>query len=316
MARALTIAVVAFCVLTVPSAVAGGILGPVMIATGFGSVWVGLGSGEVVRLDAETARERARLPGAPTEFVHGLVVGHGAVWALRGRMVRIAPRDNSTREVRGFGSATSFKAVLGADAVWAVDDGRNTVLRVDPRRMRVAAQIRVPGRAFGLAAGGDHVFVVSVPTSGPVTGPSGLRQVRRVDPRTNRISRPLVRLNCDPGIAVGRRAVWTTNPCDGWLVRRDLRTLEPTARKRVPRQMTPVLGFGSVWLVGGNRVLRVDRRSLRVLASIPARGTTAAAGAGAVWVLSMGNGIRGSVTRIEPRTNRVVGRPILIAPRS
>jgi hypothetical protein len=314
MARTLIATVGALCVLAVPSAVAGGIEGPTTIAVGFGSVWIGLGSGEVVRLDGQSGRETGRLPGSLTGFVHGLVSGHGAVWALRGRLIRIDPRDNSTQEVRGIGSATAFTAAVGAGAVWIADDGSNAVLRIDPRRMRRAAVIQVPGRTFGLAAGGRHVLVVSVPGSGALTGPGGTRLLRRVDPRTNRVSRPLVRLNCDPGIAVGARAVWTTNPCDGWLVRRDLATLRPTARMRVPRSLKPVLGFGSVWLVGGNRVLRIDRDRLRVVASIPSRGTTAATGEGGVWVLSLGDGIHGSVTRIDPRKNRVVGRPIPIAP--
>ena len=82
----LAAALLAGAVLLVPSAVAGGITGPTTIAVGFGSVWVGLGSGEVVRLDARTGRETARLKGGPTGFVHGLAVGHGALWVLRGRV--------------------------------------------------------------------------------------------------------------------------------------------------------------------------------------------------------------------------------------
>jgi streptogramin lyase len=315
MARVLATVGVTVALATVPSALAGGIEGPTTIAVGFGSVWVGMGSGEVVRLDPQTRRETSRLPGAPTAFVHSLVAGNGAVWALRGRMTRIDPRTRAVREVRGVGSATGFTAAVSSGAIWMADDGNNAVVRIDPQRMRRAAVIRVPGRAFGLAAGGRHVFVVSVPGRGPVTGPGGARLLRRVDPETNTVSRPLARLNCDPGMAVAKDVLWTTNPCDGWLVRRDADTLSPTGRMRVPRWKAPVLGFGSVWLVGGNRLLRVDPERLRVVASIPVKGTTAAVGEAAVWVLSMGNGIRGSVRKVDPRTNRVVGRPISLAPK-
>jgi streptogramin lyase len=313
--RTLAAALVTGAVLLVPSAVAGGITGPTTIAVGFGSVWVGLGSGEVVRLDAGTGRETARLKGGPTEFVHGLAVGHGALWVLRGRLTRVDPRMGTVRDVRGIGRATAFTIAVGTGAVWVADDGANSVVRVDPRRARRAAVIRVPGRAFGLAARGRQVLVVSVPGSGAVTGPSGRRRLHRIDPKTNRLSPPLVGLDCDPGIAIGTAAVWTTDSCSGALVRRDPKTLRPTGRIEVPSTYGITLGFGSVWLVGGERVRRVDPETLRIKASIAARGTSAAIGANAVWVLSMGNGVRGNVTRIDPRTNRVVGRSIPIVPK-
>lgn len=314
MRRTLAAALVAGAVLLVPSAVAGGIMGPTRIAAGFGSIWVGMGSGEVVRLDARSSREISRLKGGPTEFVHGLAVGHRAVWILRGRVTKFDPRSGAAREVRGIGSATAFALAVGAGAVWVADDGSNSVVRIDPRRMRRAAVIRAPGRAFGLAARGRHVFVVSVPSSGPVTGPGGRRLLHRINPKTNRLSPPLVELDCDPGIAIGTETVWTSDPCSGALVRRDAKTLRATGRIEAPTGSAPILGFGSVWLVGGDRLLRVNPATLRITASLAVRGSAAAIGADAVWVLSMGNGIRGKVIRVDPRTNRVVGRPIPIVP--
>jgi DNA-binding beta-propeller fold protein YncE len=313
--RTLVSALVALSILGTPGAVAGGILGPTTIAAGFGSVWIGMGSGEVVRLDARTGHETARLKGSPTGFVHGVSVAHGALWVLRGRVLRVDPRTRGTREVRGVGGATLFALAVSAGGVWVADDGANTVTRIDPKRMSRSAVVHVPGRAFGLAAGGDQVFVVSVPTSGPVTGPDGRRLLRRIDPATNRLSKPLAELDCDPGIAVGRAAVWTLDPCADRLVRRDPETLRPNARIAVPQAQTLVLGFGSVWLVCGDRVLRIDRETLRVTATIPVRGATAAVGRHAVWILSLGDGIRGNVTKIDPRTNRVVGRSIPIVPK-
>jgi sugar lactone lactonase YvrE len=313
--RTLAAALVAAAVLLVPSAVAGGITGPKTIAVGFGSVWVGLGSGEVVRLDGRTGRETARLEGGPTEFVHGLAVGHGALWVLRGRVTKVDPRTGTLRDVKGIGSATAFTIAAGRSAVWVADDGANAIMRIDPRRMRRAAVIRVPGRAFGLAARGRQVLVVSVPSVGPLTGPGGRRHLHRVDPDTNRLSRALVELDCDPGIAIGVAAVWTTDPCSGALVRRDPKTLRPVGRIEVPTTHGITLGFGSVWLVTGERVVRVEPNTLRIAASIAVRGTSVATGPDAVWVLSMGNGVRGNLTRIDPRTNRVVGRSIPIVPK-
>ena len=290
--------------------------GPTAIAVGFGSVWVGMGSGQVVRLDARTGRETARLAAPPMAFVHGLVVAHGAVWVLRGSLAKLDPRTGRSREVDDFGSATAFTIAASDRALWIADDGANTIVRIDPAGARRAAVIRVPGRAVGLAARGRHVLVVSVPRSGPVTGPSGRRLLRRIDPQTNRLSPPLVELDCDPGIAVGRAAVWTTDPCAGWLVRRDPATLRPTGRVRVPRWHVPVLGFGSVWLVGGKKLFRVDPGTLVVQAWIRARGDTAAAAAHAMWVLSWGGAVRGTVTRVDPKTNRVIGRPVRVVSKS
>jgi streptogramin lyase len=289
--------------------------GPTTIAVGFGSAWIGMGSGEVVRLDARRGRETARLPALPMAYVHGLALARGAVWVLRGGLTELDPRTGRTRDVEGFGSATAFAIAAGAGALWVADDGANTVVRIDPARARRAAVIRIPGRAFGVAARGRQVLVVSVPRSGPATGPSGRRFLRRIDPRTNRLSPPLAELDCDPGIAVGRAAVWTTDPCAGWLVRRDPATLRPTGRVRVPRWHIPVLGFGSVWLVGGKQLLRIDPGTLVVQSSIRVRGDAAAAGEHGIWVLSWRDGVRGSVTRVDPWTDRVVGRSITIVPR-
>ena len=280
--------------------------GPTSIAVGFGSVWVGMGNGDIVRLDARTGEKQARFRGSAMSFVHGLTVGYGAVWGARGRIVRIDPRRNSVREVRGVGSATLFAIDRAAGALWLADDGSNEVVRIDPRRMRLAARIPVPGRAWGVAAGNDHVIVVSVPGAGPVTGPVGRRFLRRLDPRTNRLSAPLARVGCEPGITVGAGAVWTFDFCSGVLARRDPRTLRVTRTAKFGvLSQKPAVAFGSVWLASRGGVLRVDPDTLRVVARIPARSLTIAIGEGSVWAFDPAHLV---VRKIDPRTNRVVGR--------
>ena len=283
--------------------------GPTSIAAGFGSVWIGLGNGHVVRIDAGSGREQARLRAHPTAFVHGIVAAYGAVWAVRSSVVRIDPRANVVREVGRVGSATLFNIQAGAGALWLPDDGANEIIRVDPKSAALVARIRVPGRAFGVWAGRSDVLVLTVPGKGPVTGPAGSWPIRRLDPRTNRLSRPLVRLRCHPGLTIGRAAVWTVDECRGLLVRRDPRTLRPTGLLSLPRRWSvPVLGFGSLWIAGGRRLYRIDPESLRVHASIKLRCSAAAVGAHALWVLDSGDGTHGAVTKIDPRTNRIVSR--------
>lgn len=278
--------------------------GATSIVAGFGSIWVGAGSGVVMRIDARTMRVQKVLRGRG--FVHSLTHGYGSIWALQDQVVRIDPKRGKATVLADTGGATTSRLAVGAGAVWVADDGRDVVDRIDPRLTKRTASVRVPGRAVGLAAGHERVLVVSVPTRGRVTGPAGLRLLRRIDPRANRVSRPLVRLECDPGMAITRDATWTTDPCVGTLVRRDPRTLAATGFRRVGRWRAPVAGFGSVWLVGPDSVTRVDPETLRVIARIPAGGTVATVGEGALWLLDCWGCDTSVIHRIDPGTNRVV----------
>jgi DNA-binding beta-propeller fold protein YncE len=288
--------------------------GPTSLAAGFGSVWVGMGGGDVVRIDAQSGRVRARLHGQATGFVHGLVVAYGAVWVVRGEVLRIDPQGYVARTVPGAGSATAFSIRAGAGALWVADDGSNEILRIDPERARLVARVPVPGRAWGVAAGPGAVVVLSVPRRGPVTGPVGPRLLHRVDRRTNQLSAPLAQLGCDAGIAVGHGAVWTFDACNGMLARRDPRTLRVLQQRKLRAvSQTPALGFGSVWLASRAGVLRVDPATLRIRATIPARSLAVAVGADAVWALDHAHA---TLRKVDPRTNRVVGARIAIGRKS
>jgi hypothetical protein len=63
-----------------------------------------------------------------------------------------------------------------------------------------------------------------------------------------------------------------------------------------------------VWLIGGREAVRVDPASMRVTAKVRVRAHTAAPDASALWLLDLGDGRTGFVRRLDPRTNRVVGR--------
>jgi streptogramin lyase len=292
--------------------------GPTSIAAGFGSLWVGMGNGDVLRFYAESGRTEAQLKGGPVGFVHGLAVGYGAVWVVRDRVTRVDPQHNAMRDIPKTGSTTAFSIAVGAGSVWVADDGANEILRIEPYRARLLARIRIPGRAWGVAAGPGNVIVVSVPTHGAVSGPEGARLVRRLDPKTNELSAPLARLTCDAGVAVGSHAIWTLNACNGILARRDPHTVKVLRQKAMHvLSQTPVLGFGSLWLARRGGTLRVDSTTLRVLAEIPARSVAVAVGSGYVWALDIG-GVRRrpSVRKIDPRTNRVEGSPVFLAANS
>jgi hypothetical protein len=289
--------------------------GPTSIAAGFGSLWVGMGNGDVLRFNSESGRLEARLKGGPMQFVHSLAAGYGAVWVVRDRVTRVDPRHSALRDIPGTASATAFGIAAGAGSIWVADDGSNEILRIGPVPARLLARIRFPGRAWGVAAGPRNVVVVTVPTQGPVSGPQGVRFLRRLDPKTNEVSAPLARTTCDVGMTVGLQAVWTMNACTGNLARRDPHSLKVRRQRAINAlSQTPVLGFGSLWLARRGGTLRVDPTTLRVLAEIPVRSVAVAVGAGYVWGLDVGGAGRGpSVRRISPRTNRVVGSPIHLA---
>jgi hypothetical protein len=288
------------------------------IAVGFGSVWVGMGNGDVVRRDVRSGRVVARLHDGHTAFVHDIVVAFGSVWALSRQVTRIDPRRNLARDVRGIRSPSAVSIRAGAGAVWVADAGRREILRIDPISARLIARIRVPGRLWGLAAGSRSLVVTWAPTKGAVTWPQGIRVLQLLDPRTNKLAGPSVRLPCDAGIAVGRHAVWTLNTCSGVLARRDPHTLKIRWQRAMHvLSQSPLLAFGSLWLARRGGALRVDPTTLRIEAVIPVRSVMVVAGSGAVWGFDAGwVDRRPTLRRIDPRTNRVVGLAIRFGPKS
>jgi hypothetical protein len=138
----------------------------------------------------------------------------------------------------------------------------------------IVARIRLPTPPFSVATGYGSVWAL---TRQPAPA------VWRIDPKSNRVVGPPTRLPVDPwNIAVGFGSVWVTpNGADG-------------------------------------RLIRIDPRSGRISARISARpvyfGSVITFGAGFVWT---GNDDerykRGStVSKLNPKTNRVVGRALVL----
>jgi hypothetical protein len=291
--------------------------GPKLVTVGFGSVWVGLGSGEVREYDAGTIRLRRQVLDPPVgagASIHGLVAAAGAVWVAGSAViVRIDPRSGRTRALAG--SRHVWHLAVGAGDVWAASDP-NRVTRIDPRRGRIIATVRVPGRLWALGTGPGGVVVQWNPDRAANTGPAGPRVLRRLDTRTNRLTGASLRVRCDQQSLVGPRAVWTIDQCTGTLARRDPATLR--AKRTVdlpsPSYTRPVLAFGSLWVAAGNRVVRVHPITLRVLATVWSDADALTAGNGLLWLLDTGDGATGTLTKVDPRTNRVVGAAVRVAP--
>jgi hypothetical protein len=299
-------AVVIFAVLCA-SASAGGFEGPTTIAAGYGGVWVGTGRGDVIRIDPASGRVRERFERIVSpSSVSGLVAAYGSVW-VGGSSRPLARLDLSAgriEEVPAHGVRTAGPGPMaaGAGSVWSGDWHLDRVFRIGPRSGRVVASAPVPGRIANVAAGRAGAYVVYAPR-----GIAGPRVLRRLDPRTARPTGSTARFRCDIGVAVGATALWTVDYCTWTLARRDPRTLAVRAERPSPRLATNVLlAHGSVWVLGGARLLRIDARSLRTTRQLSVRAAAAAASDRAVWLLDFGDGRVGTVRRLDPATNRIV----------
>jgi hypothetical protein len=89
--------------------------GPTSIAAGYGSVWVGLGNGDVLALPLSLATTRT-ITRSPRAYVHGLVARYGTLWVLGDQLSRIDARDHSARTVPGTSSQTLDAVAAGAGA--------------------------------------------------------------------------------------------------------------------------------------------------------------------------------------------------------
>jgi virginiamycin B lyase len=175
---------------------------------------------------------------------------------------------------RADGGARAEEITAGFHAVWTT--GANGIVRIDPSSGRVIGQIRV--NSFGvipsLATGEGAVWMLT------------LRRVIRIDPVHNRVVGRVIRLpRLSAAFAVGAGSVWVADYDDSVL-----RRLDPWTG----RLLTAINGVG----------LHVE-----AIAATPQ----------AIWVASVGSWTTNShgeftpvgdglVTRIDPRTDRIVAR--------
>ncbi len=282
---------------------------PYGLTFGGGSLWVAR-SDRVTRIDPAANRVAATVPvGTAGSGPAAVASGAGAVWApvaVPGTLWRVDPDSNRVTARIPLGGPLrgdiSVSATRGA--VWVACCGRQsgeneqagTLLRVDPRRQRVVAEIPLAANPTAVAATPDAVWVATADG-----------RVLVVDPKRNRVADSVdaggPSLGFTQTITVGAGGVWLAEPLAEQVVRIDPRTGRVVARIPAGAATTVAVGEGGVWVLSSLGVLRIDPDHNRVVATVAAaelrRAMVVTTGGGAVWAAGWS-----SVARIDPRRVR------------
>ena len=262
--------------------------------------------------------------------VVGPVAGEGAVWVgLNGTAAadpvaaRVDPASNSV-DAHAFAPSSSFYGFAVAfGSLWISNFDADSLTRVDETTGAQVATVKLPAGTApaGMAAADGALWV-----TGHHGNPTG--SLLRVDPSTNavtkRIAAGMQQSCCGPSwLAFGAGALWSAVPNLDSVVRVD----PTTGTVAATIQASPACGNvaaddASVWVASGCDTLtvrRIDPATNHVVATIALPRVPAVSAGdypqaldvtiayGSVWVSTQG-GAYGELVRINPGTNRVVGR--------
>jgi YVTN family beta-propeller protein len=245
-------------------------------------------------------------------FSSGMAAGAGALWVVGSDQIsRVDPATDSvtaTIPVGGTGSGPDGVAV-GAGAVWVPVAVPGALWGIDPETDKVTSKISLDGPLRGtiaVAATRDSVWVACCGApSGDTQGAGG--RLLRVDPRRKRVVTDIPLPAVPVAIAADSSAAWVAT-ADGQVLqvsqKRQRVTATIDAGGPLGFSQTIAVGPGGVWLADAfdEQIVRIDPKSRRVMARIPAGAATTLAVTGdAVWALSSLG-----LLRIDPAQDRVV----------
>ncbi|MDQ4019786.1 MAG: winged helix-turn-helix domain-containing protein [Actinomycetota bacterium] len=215
---------------------------------------------------------------------------------------------------------------VGAGGLWVLNQGSDTLSRIDPRTRRLVHTEGIGGGPGNLGATRSHVWIAQGCSEGGNPGTllridtelAGTFEVASEVPLETTPERgPVTLPSPGCGLAANATSVWVATNVPAALLRVDIDP-DPDLAKiggvvRLPRAPTAIaLGAASVWVadVSENVVRRIDPITGRVVAVIPTgRSPVAiAVGEGATWVANRGDD---SVSRVDQRTN-VVSKAISV----
>ena len=228
---------------------------------------------------------------------------------------------------------------FGAGSIWLAPTGASQLLRINPSNNRLVANIHLGVNHEGhlSSLGGGVAFAAGrIWVSRVSNGPRG--DVVSVNPTTNREAATPVTVGSGPdtvvsafgslwvdntSVVIGKNAPSQTYPA---VSRIDPRTRHVTTEWF---SGTPATGFGSLWVEtdagsDGAAIVRVNPSNGKTLAQINVpRVISIASGGGRLWAISYPRSrsarlfepIKGTAAlwQIDPRTNRLIGKPVRLA---
>jgi hypothetical protein len=281
--------------------------------------------------------------------VGAIAASDSAVWVLSddGRLFRVDPVTNKVVATISLpaGEWPEAYVAVGDGAVWVTVASPDTIkepqfdslLRIDPQTNQIVARIHVGDSPEGIGVTSDSIWTANHRSSwdAKANEATGIYDVSRVSVATNReVVRPVVETRkkgsdphaywcCGPqGMTFAAGSIWITDPQDsgkGLVVRVDPATDAVIARIAFANGKADACGNmvgddSAVWFASNcdnPYVARIDPKTNQVVATINAGASTQdiALGFGAVWATTTY-----AVIRIDPTTNRIVGRTKLLVP--
>ena len=220
---------------------------PAAITSGFGRVWtLGHRNGQVYVINPATARVTRRIDLGGIGYV-GLAAGLGAIWVFRDDTRTLVKIDPKTlRVARTSKPGTTLTALTPVgDTLWAVAPEQRALVGVDPATMKVAKRLKLPAKL----------------ASGDLTPPSedhgalwvgGYKGLAKLDPASGRVVRIVRAADQVSGIAVTGSGVYYIHPNSTRLMRVGARAARPVSVGRASPQP------GLLELVDGNLILTDD----------------------------------------------------------
>jgi virginiamycin B lyase len=249
-----------------------------------------------------------------------MAVGAGSLWLANpdhGTITRIDLEKNEvvaqikvSKDPQSVpGGADPQSVAASGDQVWFTDRAREAVSRIDPKTNRIVERIPVGTAIYDIAIDGDILWLTDFDYS----------VVLRLDTNKKRVVSEIYGLDEPTGITLGAGSVWTIQHDRGVVARIDPKTNEVVEETVVgTRPENIAFGAGGVWTadgVGGDSVSPVDPKTHKEVAptiktSLPMYGV--AVGGGSVWAagspLDCASIDEGALVRIDPTTNKIVGR--------
>ena len=264
-----------------------------------------------------------------------LVYSDGRVWVANSgdlTLSRISARTLKASPPVGVAAPQITDLAAGFGSVWIADGTGGSVLRFDPTWNRVVATIQIPFKGgMSMPSGGKafpYVNAVAVGEGGVWALEESQTAVFRIDPHKQAVDLTIPKAVVAPmgslgsrgdteRLAVGLGSVWAADPLG-----QSLNELSPALRSKVlsinlpaappPGRLDPsslAVGGGAVWLTSYREaevwLVDIGRNHNSVTETIPVgRGALGlAVDRSGVWVA---NSLDGTVTRVDPQTNKVV----------